>query len=106
MSNLPAAIGKNDWTKAIQPGPIWDINYIPSVFITGKKSDMDSLVKDLSKNIYKAKITMIDADTAHTFEVSAIGSRTGEMYTDWPYTLFSLVRWLPTPQAWQEAQQC
>jgi hypothetical protein len=73
MSNLPAAIGKNDWTNAIQPGPIWDINYIPSVFITGKKSDMDSLIKDLSKKIYKAKITIIDADTAHTFEVSALG---------------------------------
>ncbi|ORZ24092.1 coth protein-domain-containing protein [Absidia repens] len=65
---LPQAIEKDNWTRAIEPGAIWDINYVPSVFIQGNQDDMDSLVKDLSKNIYKAKITFIDADDVHTYE--------------------------------------
>ncbi|KAI8336537.1 coth protein-domain-containing protein [Chlamydoabsidia padenii] len=68
IPGLPKVIGVNDWTRAIEPEPIWDINYIPSVFITLGAKERNSLVKKLSKSIYKAKITIIDADNVHTFE--------------------------------------
>jgi hypothetical protein len=59
-----------DWDKAIEAGAIWDINYIPSVFITLPEKDRNSLVKGLSDSIYKAKITIIDADDVHAYNVS------------------------------------
>ncbi|ORZ14171.1 coth protein-domain-containing protein [Absidia repens] len=68
ISPLPNAIGTNDWANAITPGPIWDINYIPSVFVNGNPTEMKSLIKGLSKKIYKAKITIIDADSVHTYQ--------------------------------------
>ncbi|KAI8086447.1 coth protein-domain-containing protein [Halteromyces radiatus] len=68
IPELPTIIGQKDWTRAIEPGPIWDVNYIPSVFVNANPSDVKSLIKGLSDKIYKAKITIIDANEVHTFE--------------------------------------
>ncbi|CAO3607134.1 unnamed protein product [Cunninghamella echinulata] len=70
IPKLPTVIGKNDWNQAIAPGAIWDTNYIPSVFVTIDEADEEQLVEGLSKDIYKAKITIIDAHEVHTFKDS------------------------------------
>ncbi|ORX60515.1 hypothetical protein DM01DRAFT_1397602 [Hesseltinella vesiculosa] len=68
IPKLPTVIGDNDWDRAIPPGPIWDTNYIPTVFINGDSDEMENLITGLSKDIYFVKLTMIDADDVHTFQ--------------------------------------
>ncbi|KAI8073054.1 coth protein-domain-containing protein [Gongronella butleri] len=68
IPKLPTVIGENDWDKAIPPGPIWDTNYIPTVFVNGNPDEMESLITGLSKDIYNVKLTLIDVDDVHTFQ--------------------------------------
>ncbi|KAI9299448.1 hypothetical protein BJ944DRAFT_245235, partial [Cunninghamella echinulata] len=68
IPRLPNVIGSNNWDRAAGPGPIWDTNYIPSVFINGNPKEMKSLIQDLSNKIYSVKFTIIDANDVHTFD--------------------------------------
>ncbi|ORX60516.1 hypothetical protein DM01DRAFT_317269 [Hesseltinella vesiculosa] len=71
IPKLPTAIGVNDWDRAIEPGSIWDTNYIVSVFVNGDKKQMEQLITKIVPTVFKVKLTMIDADNVYTFDNTA-----------------------------------
>ncbi|KAI8369366.1 coth protein-domain-containing protein [Radiomyces spectabilis] len=74
IPDLPHPIPDHPWTReGNEDAPMWDSNYIPSIFITGDSSDMEHLVKNVSKKKYPAKFTFIGPDQVHVFENISFG---------------------------------
>lgn len=66
---IPQILTDGAWTKGDVSHPIWDTNYITTIFVTGKKDDMEDLIENVPTNTYSAKITYVGPDELYTFEV-------------------------------------
>lgn len=82
---------------------MWDINYIPSVFITGDPTEVDNLVKNVPKTTLSAKFTFIGSEDVQVFNVSRMHAQAISVYT---YGCIQLELYLRHPRCRQEAQQC
>lgn len=70
IPELPSILSNGSWTRGSTSDPIWDSNYVPSIFVTGEESEMEDLIENVPKTTYKAKITFIGPDSVKTIEVS------------------------------------
>ncbi|KAI9024339.1 coth protein-domain-containing protein [Phycomyces nitens] len=79
IPELPYPIKDNNWDRETQDSPMWDSNYIPSIFITGIQSEMDNLVENVPKGdvVYKTKFTFIGPDDVFTFKDCDFGLHHG-----------------------------
>jgi hypothetical protein len=70
-NNLPALPRPLDndkqWTRADSDPRIFDINYIPTVFVNGDQKEMDNLVHNLKKDKYPVELTLIGKDYVETY---------------------------------------
>lgn len=69
IPDLPAILTAGSWSRGAVSDPIWDSNYIPSIFVTGDPEEMEDLIENVPKTTYQAKITFIGPDQVNTFEV-------------------------------------
>lgn len=67
---MPSILTNGSWTRGATSHPIWDSNYIPSVFVTANEEEMENLILNVPKDVYSAKITVIGPDEVNTFEVN------------------------------------
>ncbi|CAO3611873.1 unnamed protein product [Cunninghamella echinulata] len=68
IPELPWPIKENpQWTRGGDPTPLFDSNYIPTVFITGDKAQLDGLIAKPVKDDFNVKFTLIDAQNVQTF---------------------------------------
>jgi hypothetical protein len=73
IPGIPTILPEGAWTRGDVSHPIWDTNYITSIFVTGKKDDMEDLIENVPTNTYTAKITYIGPDEVYTFEDCTFG---------------------------------
>ncbi|KAI9485614.1 MAG: coth protein-domain-containing protein [Benjaminiella poitrasii] len=73
IPELPSILTNGSWTRGDTSNPIWDSNYIPSIFVTANEDDMNNLIENVPKNTYSAKITYIGPDQVHTFKNCTLG---------------------------------
>lgn len=69
---MPSILQEGSWTRGATDDPIWDSNYIPTIFVTGQQEQMNDLIENVPKTTYQAKITFIGPDNVTTFEVNQI----------------------------------
>lgn len=69
IPQLPSILADGSWTRGSTSDPIWDSNYIPSIFVTADESEMENLIENVAKNTYNAKVTFIGPDNVTTIEV-------------------------------------
>jgi hypothetical protein len=69
IPQLPSILSEGSWARGSTSHPIWDSNYIPSIFVTANEDDMNNLIENVPKNTYTAKITYIGPDDVTTIEV-------------------------------------
>lgn len=70
IPQLPSILTEGAWSRGSTSDPIWDGNYIPSIFVTANENEMENLIENVPKTTYKAKITYIGPDEVTTFEVN------------------------------------
>ncbi|CAO3596830.1 unnamed protein product [Absidia cylindrospora] len=93
IPQLPWPIKTNpQWTRGGDPTPLFDSNYIPSVFITGDAAELDNLVKNVPKGDVKAKFTLVEADNVHTFNdvkfaIHGAGKKKNNAKQSWKWEL-------------------
>ncbi|KAI8638771.1 coth protein-domain-containing protein [Parasitella parasitica] len=92
IPELPSILSEGAWSRGSTSDPIWDSNYIPSIFVTADEDDMEDLIEDVSKSTYKAKITFIGPDSVKSIENCVIGlHKPGRKHNDakqtWVWTL-------------------
>ncbi|CEP17296.1 hypothetical protein [Parasitella parasitica] len=92
IPELPSILSEGAWNRGSTSDPIWDSNYIPSVFVTADEDDMEELIEEVSKSTYKAKITFIGPDSVKSIENCVIGlHKPGRKHNDakqtWVWTL-------------------
>ncbi|KAI8329398.1 coth protein-domain-containing protein [Chlamydoabsidia padenii] len=74
IPQLPWPIKTNpQWTRGGDPTPLFDSNYIPSVFITGDPTEINDLIKNVPKATQSVKFTLVDAEGVHTFNNVTFG---------------------------------
>ncbi|KAF7725389.1 hypothetical protein EC973_009657 [Apophysomyces ossiformis] len=77
IPELPWPIKENpQWTRGDGPDvAMWDTNYIPSVFMTGSKEELDAFIANPTKKapMFPVKFTFIGPDTVDTFESTQFG---------------------------------
>ncbi|KAI8971916.1 coth protein-domain-containing protein [Mycotypha africana] len=73
IPKLPTALSDGAWDKAERNHPIWDDNYIPTIFVTGDQNDMNDLIENVPKTTYKTKVTFIGPDDVYKFEDVSLG---------------------------------
>ncbi|KAG0768628.1 hypothetical protein G6F57_003424 [Rhizopus arrhizus] len=73
IPELPSILTEGSWTRGDTSNPIWDSNYVPSIFVTGNPREMKELIENVKKNTYKTKITFIGPETINTFEGCTFG---------------------------------
>ncbi|KAG0745093.1 hypothetical protein G6F57_007752 [Rhizopus arrhizus] len=56
------------WTRADENPDLFDTNYIPTIFVTGKPADMSTLVRKVPKKKFIVELTMIGKDYYKTFQ--------------------------------------
>lgn len=56
------------WTRSDKDPDLFDTNYIPTIFVTGRPSDMNRLVKTVPKKKFKVELTMVGKDYYKTFK--------------------------------------
>ncbi|CAO0793201.1 unnamed protein product [Mucor circinelloides] len=92
IPELPSILSNGSWTRGSTSDPIWDSNYVPSIFVTGEESQMEDLIENVPKTTYKAKITFIGPDSVKSIENCVFGlHRPGRKNNDakqsWVWTL-------------------
>jgi hypothetical protein len=70
VPEIPKILGDGAWSRGDTSNPIWDSNYIPTIFVTGDSGEMNKLITDVPKSTYTAKITFVGPDDVTTFSVS------------------------------------
>ncbi|KAI9353180.1 coth protein-domain-containing protein [Pilaira anomala] len=80
------------WTRAAESPDLFDINYMPSIFVQGIQSEMDYLVENVPDSRYKVNITMIGKDYVRTFNhatlrISGAGKPHNNAKQSWRWTL-------------------
>ncbi|KAI8341289.1 coth protein-domain-containing protein [Chlamydoabsidia padenii] len=74
IPQLPWPIKTNpQWTRGGDATPLFDSNYISSVFINGDPAQIDNLVKNVPADLTSVKFTLIDAESVHTFNNVSFG---------------------------------
>ncbi|RCH81562.1 hypothetical protein CU098_006773, partial [Rhizopus stolonifer] len=74
IPQLPWPIEKEpQWTRKGAKEPIFDENYIPTVFFTGDASAVDNLVKNVPKDKVTGALTFIGSDYVNTFNNVSFG---------------------------------
>ncbi|KAI8073053.1 coth protein-domain-containing protein [Gongronella butleri] len=68
IPKLPTVLGEGAWDRAIEPGPIFDTNYITTVFVNGNPKEMEKLIVNIVPDIFNVKLTIIDPDNVHTYQ--------------------------------------
>lgn len=95
-ANIPALPRPLDngkqWTRAAESPDLFDINYMPSIFVQGVQSEMDYLVLNVPKTRYIVNITMIGKDYVRTFSqatlrISGAGKTHNNAKQSWRWTL-------------------
>ncbi|KAG2197715.1 hypothetical protein INT47_007949 [Mucor saturninus] len=92
IPELPSILTNGSWTRGATSHPIWDSNYIPSVFVTANEEEMENLILNVPKDVYSAKITVIGPDEVNTFENCTVnlhrpGRKNNDAKQSWVYTL-------------------
>ncbi|RCH87506.1 hypothetical protein CU097_009705 [Rhizopus azygosporus] len=83
IPELPSILQEGSWTRGATDDPIWDSNYIPTIFVTGQQEQMNDLIENVPKTTYQAKITFIGPDNVTTFENCTFGlHRPGRKHND------------------------
>ncbi|KAI8141865.1 coth protein-domain-containing protein [Fennellomyces sp. T-0311] len=74
IPKLPWPIKENpQWTRGGPESPMFDTNYIPTIFMTMNQGEMDTLVKTVPATLYSAKFTFIGPEEVLTFENCSFG---------------------------------
>ncbi|CAO3590529.1 unnamed protein product [Absidia cylindrospora] len=74
IPQLPWPIKTNpQWTRGGDPTPLFDSNYIPSVFINGDAAQISNLVKNVPADLASVKFTLVDAESVHSFNNVSFG---------------------------------
>ncbi|KAI7905961.1 coth protein-domain-containing protein [Cokeromyces recurvatus] len=86
-----------EWTRADKDHPIFDINYIPSLFVYGKQEEMDHLIKKVPKHQVTTEVTFIGKDfirtfTNVTFGVAGAGKKNNPSKQQWKLELSPGIR--------------
>ncbi|KAG1466485.1 hypothetical protein G6F46_000142 [Rhizopus delemar] len=92
IPELPNILSEGSWTRGETTDPLWDSNYVPSIFVTGKSDEMEDLITNVTKKTYQAKITFIGPENITTIENCTFGlHKPGRKHNDakqtWVWTL-------------------
>ncbi|KAI8061228.1 coth protein-domain-containing protein [Thamnidium elegans] len=92
IPDLPTILTTGSWNRGAVSDPIWDSNYIPSIFVTGNPEEMNDLIENVPKTTYKAKITFIGPDEVNTFENCSLslhrpGRKNNDAKQSWGWSL-------------------
>ncbi|KAI9278521.1 hypothetical protein BDA99DRAFT_9338 [Phascolomyces articulosus] len=70
IPKLPWPIKDNpQWTRGGPESPMFDTNYIPSIFMTMNPEEMQTLVSTVPATLYSSKFTFVGPDEVLTYEV-------------------------------------
>ncbi|KAI8061680.1 coth protein-domain-containing protein [Gongronella butleri] len=93
IPELPWPIKNNSqWTRGGAPTAGFDSNYIPTIFVQGDDAQLQSLVKNVPKDLLSVKLTFVDADGVHTFNnvsfgIHGAGKKKNNAKQSWKWTL-------------------
>ncbi|KAG0257964.1 hypothetical protein BG011_003631 [Mortierella polycephala] len=74
IPELPWPIeNKPQWTRSGAKQPLFDTNYIPTVFIDGNPSDLNALITSPHKSKYPVTLTWVLANEVRTFKNVSFG---------------------------------
>ncbi|KAI8388794.1 coth protein-domain-containing protein [Radiomyces spectabilis] len=73
IPQLPNPIKDNPWTRGDGPQPLFDSNYIPTVFVNGDAAQIDNLVKNVPGDLLNVKLTFIGPEEVNTFNGVSFG---------------------------------
>ncbi|KAF9347793.1 hypothetical protein BGX26_000750 [Mortierella sp. AD094] len=74
IPELPWPIANNpQWTRSGPKQPIFDINYIPTIFVNGNPSDLNSLIANPTTTQYPVTMTYVLANEVKTFSNVSFG---------------------------------
>ncbi|CAO3682479.1 unnamed protein product [Rhizopus stolonifer] len=57
-----------EWTRADKEPDLFDTNYIPTIIVNGRESDMERLVETVPKKKFRVELTIIAKDYYRTFK--------------------------------------
>ncbi|KAI8056549.1 coth protein-domain-containing protein [Gilbertella persicaria] len=92
IPELPTILTEGAWDKGSTSHPIWDSNYIPTIFINGVEEEMNDLIENIPKSTYKVKITFISPKDVTTIENCTLGlhkpgKKNNDAKQSWVWTL-------------------
>ncbi|KAF9084560.1 hypothetical protein BGX27_003762 [Mortierella sp. AM989] len=68
IPELPSPIEKNPtWTRSGPKQPLFDTNYIPTIFVNGNPSDLNGLIVNPAKDKFSVTLTFVLASEVKTF---------------------------------------
>ncbi|KAI9315743.1 coth protein-domain-containing protein [Dichotomocladium elegans] len=74
IPSFPWPINENSqWTRGGPKAPMFDTNYVPSIFMTGNPDEMNTLVKTVPATRYTVKFTFIGPEEVLTYENCTFG---------------------------------
>ncbi|KAI7854721.1 coth protein-domain-containing protein [Circinella umbellata] len=74
IPKLPWPIKDNpQWTRGGSESPMFDTNYIPSIFMTMNPQEKDTLVATVPENLFSSKFTFVGPDEVLTYENCSFG---------------------------------
>ncbi|CDS09944.1 hypothetical protein LRAMOSA02621 [Lichtheimia ramosa] len=74
IPKLPFPITENNWSRSGKEAPMFDSNYIPTIFITGNPADMENLIKTVPATLYNdTKFTFIGPEEVLVYENCSFG---------------------------------
>ncbi|KAG2207555.1 hypothetical protein INT47_004305 [Mucor saturninus] len=95
-ANIPALPRPLDngkqWTRGGEASELFDTNYIPSIFVQGVPSEMNTLITRVPKTKHLVDITMIGKDFVRTFKkaklsISGAGKKHNNAKQSWRWSL-------------------
>jgi spore coat protein CotH len=93
LRELPRPLDNGkQWTRADKNPDLFDTNYIPTIFVQGDPTEMQTLIKKVPKTKYFVKLTMIGKDYVRTFSnvtfgITGAGKGHNPAKQQWRWTL-------------------
>ncbi|KAI9276416.1 coth protein-domain-containing protein [Sporodiniella umbellata] len=93
LPQLPWPIEENpQWTRSGKKPEIFDDNYIPSIFFHGDDAEVNTLVRNVTKQKVKGDLTFIGSNYVHTFKkvkfaIHGAGKKHNNAKQSWRWTL-------------------
>lgn len=72
MYNTHHAAKQPQWTRGGDEPPMFDTNYIPTIFMNGDPTEMNNLIKNVPANLYSTKFTFVGPEEVLVYKVSNV----------------------------------